>query len=162
DATAAVAEFTARKQQAERLLADHAERLRTIEAEIAKLDRGAKGAIAGKLSEADAHALRAEAARSAAAQALDAARKPLADAEQQLHRLETEAKQLGGRLGAAEKKLWPPVIDTIKVDAGFETALAAALGDDLEAPTDSASPMHWGGVETAAGDPALPQGIEPL
>src|SRR5262245_53496896 len=163
EATAALADFSARKQQAERLLADHAERHARIAAEIAAVDREAKGLGSGKLSEADARAMRAEAARSAAAQALDAARKPLSDAEHQLHRLETEAKTLARMLGAAEKKLWPPVIDTIKVDPGYETALGAALGDDLEAPTDSASPMHWGGgAGAAAGDPALPTGIEPL
>ena len=152
DATAALADFTARKQQIERALADQAERLKKLEVEIAALTRETKaGAVAPeKLSDADARALRAEAARSAAAQALDVAKKPLVEAEQHLHRLETEAKTLAKMLGMAEKKLWPPVMDTIKVDPGYETALGTALGDDLEAPTDTASPMHWGGAQPAA------------
>jgi chromosome segregation protein len=164
DATAALADFTARKHQIERTLADQAERLKRLAGEIAALERESKGGAAApeRLSDADARALRAEAARSAAAQALDVAKKPLTAAEQQLHRLETEAKTLAKMLGMAEKKLWPPVIDTIKVDPGYETALGTALGDDLEAPTDAASPMHWGGAQSAADDPALPQGAEPL
>ncbi len=164
EATSALADFTARKQQIERALADQTERLKRLEGEIAALGRESKGGGAApeKLSDADTRALRAEAARSAATQALDAAKKPLAEAEQQQHRLETEAKTLAKMLGMAEKKLWPPVIDTIKVDPGYETALGTALGDDLEAPTDTASPMHWGGAQSAAGDPALPQGAEPL
>ncbi len=35
------------------------------------------------------------------------------------------------------KKLWPPVIDLLTVAKGYETALGAALGDDLDAPVDS-------------------------
>src|SRR6185437_7320921 len=41
-------------------------------------------------------------------------------------------------------------------------ALGAALGDDLDAPTDASSPMHWKDVAADASDPALPEGAEPL
>jgi chromosome segregation protein len=78
-----------------------------------------------------------------------------------LHRLETEARTLAKVLDVEKKKLWPPVLDTIAVAQGFETALGAALGDDLDAPTDAASPMHWAGSDNS-GDPALPAGAEPL
>jgi len=164
EATSALADFTARREQIERTLADQAERLKKIAGEIAALDRQSVGEAPAPslLSDADARALRAEAARSAAIQALDAARKPLVDAERQLHRLETEAKTLSKMLGVAEKKLWPPVIDTIKVDPGFELALGTALGEDLDAPTDTASPVHWGVATSSAGDPSLPEGAEPL
>jgi chromosome segregation protein len=106
--------------------------------------------------------LRAEAGRSAAAQELDAIRKPLTDSERRLHRLETEARTLAKLLDVATKSLWPPVLDTIVVEPGFEAALGAALGDDLDAPADSASPMHWAGAEPKADDPALPAGTVPL
>jgi chromosome segregation protein len=78
-----------------------------------------------------------------------------------LHRLETEARTLAKVLDVEKKKLWPPVLDTITVEQGFEAALGAALGDDLDAPTDAASPMHWAGA-SVSGDPALPAGVEPL
>ena len=46
------------------------------------------------VAEAETSALRAEAAHSAARQALDLARRPLAEAERRVQRLETEAKTL--------------------------------------------------------------------
>ncbi|HEY7457968.1 MAG TPA: chromosome segregation protein SMC [Xanthobacteraceae bacterium] len=178
EATTALADLAARRTQIERSIEDAAERIARLEREIEEIDREVKALeeVAGEdlarlssestaaqeaLSRADSEALRAEAARSAAAQALDVARRPLAQAEQQLHRLETEARTLAKVLDVEKKKLWPPVLDTIVVDGGFETALGAALGDDLDAPSDAASPMHWAGAEVA-GDPALPAGAEPL
>ena len=44
---------------------------------------------------------------------------------------------------------------------GFEVALGAALGDDLEAGLDESAPARWSRV-SAEGDPALPSGAEPL
>jgi len=49
----------------------------------------------------------------------------------------------------------------VKVDSGFEAALGAAFGDDLDAPVDPAAPMHWSLVD-GEGDAALPEGVEPL
>jgi len=60
------------------------------------------------------------------------------------------------------KNLWPPVIDLLTVEKGFEPALGAALGDDLDAPIEPSAPIHWAGVEPDAGDPALPEGVAPL
>jgi chromosome segregation protein len=54
------------------------------------------------------------------------------------------------------------VLDQIKVASGYELALAAALGDDLDAPTDPEAPMHWGPSTGGETDPALPKAIEPL
>ena len=45
---------------------------------------------------------------------------------------------------------------------GFEKALGAALGDDLDAPIDASAPMHWSNVGAQSGDPTLPEGVEPL
>src|SRR5690606_38921949 len=50
----------------------------------------------------------------------------------------------------------------IEVERGFETALGAALGEDLDVPLDSAAPAHWGNMEPVPGDPPLPQGALPL
>ena len=60
------------------------------------------------------------------------------------------------------KELWPPVIDLLTVE-GYETALGAALGDDLERAdlTDCADTLgarRW----RRGGDPALPEGVEAL
>src|SRR6202035_5321855 len=105
-----------------------------------------------------AEALRAEAAQSAARQALDVARQPLGEVERSTHRLETEAKTLARVLHVDNKKLWPPVIDLLTVDKGYETA----LGADLDSPVEPAAPMHWGGAPVDPSDPALPEGVQPL
>ena len=54
------------------------------------------------------------------------------------------------------------MIDDVKVEKGYEAALGAALGDDLEAPVDPKAPMRWGGAAIDPSDPALPEGVEPL
>lgn len=165
EATVALAAYAARREQLDRTVAEQTARLQKLDDEIASL--GENGQLQGDLSEetlaaVDDRAVRAEAARSAAVQALNLARQPLNAAEQQLHRLETEAKALAKAHDVSAKKLWPPVLETIKVEPGFEAALGAALGDDLDAPLDAASPMHWDGAGPVAGDPALPEGAAPL
>src|SRR5262249_23119241 len=45
---------------------------------------------------------------------------------------------------------------------GYEMALGAALGDDLDAPVDQNHAMRWAGVAVDPSDPVLPEGVEPL
>src|SRR6185312_11921490 len=114
-----------------------------------------------EIEAAEAATVRGEAAHSAARQALDVARQPLTEAERRANRLDTEARTLAKVLHVEAKNLFPPALDLLTVEKGFETALGAALGDDLEVPVDTASPAHWAGAN-AEGDPALPEGVEPL
>src|SRR5262249_51674107 len=65
-------------------------------------------------------------------------------------------------LSLETRSLWPPVIDHISVEKGYEKALGAALGDDLDAPVDPSSPMHWSELQAGSEDPSLPEGAEPL
>lgn len=164
EATVALAAYAARREQLGRTVAEQTARLEKLESEIAALGDGPSQGVLSEdtLSAVDDRAVRATAARSGAVQALDLARKPLTAAEQHLHRLEVEAKALAKAHDVAAKKLWPPVLETIKVEPGYEAALGAALGDDLDAPLDAASPMHWSGAGPVAGDPALPEEIAPL
>ena len=178
--TGALADLVARRNQLERAVSEHSVRLMRLEGqigevenELASLDRPENGApdvvaLAGAaeiaqnaVAEAEAAALRAEAGHSGARQALDVARAPLAEAERRVGRLEAEAKALAKLIDVEAKKLWPPAIDLLTVEKGYEAALGAALGDDLEAPVDPASPIRWAGA-AADNDPALPAGAEPL
>jgi len=178
-ATAELASLVAKRGSLEGSVNSYRGRLEKIAAEIAQIEQetsqgiAANGGELGRLREAttaaqehlartDADALRAEAARSAAVQALDLARKPLQAAEQNLHRMETEARTLAKMLGEQSKTLFPPAVDQVQVASGYEAALAAALGDELDAPFDAASPMHWAGAVSGEGDPSLPAGVEPL
>ena len=54
------------------------------------------------------------------------------------------------------------MLDDTTVTKGYEAALGAALGDDLEAPIDPSSPMRWAGAAIEPDDPKLPEGVEPL
>jgi len=73
---------------------------------------------------------------------------------------ETEAKALARVAQTAPGKAFPPALDHVRAAAGYEAALAAALGDDLNAAIDAKAPAHWSGA--AASAPAWPQGAEPL
>src|SRR4029077_10477126 len=90
------------------------------------------------------------------------AREALSEWEKRGQRLETEAKTLSKMLPVEPPRLWPPVMAHVAVEKGYEKALGAALGDDLDAPIDPSSPMHWSEVAGDGGDPALPEGAEPL
>jgi chromosome segregation protein len=178
--TAALAELTARRNTLERTATEQADRvarladeLAAVDAELAALEASAgradlaalaqsADAAQAAVAEAEAATLRAEVANSSARQGLDAVRPSLIEAERRLSRLETEARTLRKVLDLDAQKLWPPVIDLLTVEKGFETALGAALGDDLDAPIDRASPIRWTGAVAAEDDPALPEGVAPL
>ena len=94
-------------------------------------------------------------------QAETEARRAFDQARSTAQKLTTEVQTLTKLLNVNDGDLWPPVIDALKVQPGFETALGAALGDDIDAPTDEASPVHWRQLEPIEGV-ALPQDVQPL
>ena len=57
--------------------------------------------------------------------------------------LKTEVETLAKLLKPAGDSGLPPVLDAVKVASGYELALAAALGDDLDAPAAAEAPVHW-------------------
>ncbi|HEY8696601.1 MAG TPA: chromosome segregation protein SMC, partial [Rhizomicrobium sp.] len=85
----------------------------------------------------------ARAALDAAERAEAEARAPLENAEREVQRLSAEAKALAELLLDRSSDLWPPLIDAVRVEAGYEAAFAAAMGDDIDAPADEAAPHHW-------------------
>src|SRR5690606_4085315 len=72
------------------------------------------------------------------------------------------AATLAKMLNVADASLWPAIVDDLKVAPGYETALGAALGDDLDASSDAGAPIHWSVAIDHTDDPALPQAAEPL
>ncbi|MGL4288330.1 MAG: chromosome segregation protein SMC [Phreatobacter sp.] len=180
EATSALAEAVARRNQLDRAIRDVSERLQRLEgqlaeivAEAAKLEASSDHAArlenlklqleeaSAALEEAEIEAVAAEEAHANARDQEAEARRPLAEAERQVQHLDTEARTLAKVLNVSHKSAWPPVVEAIRVGKGYETALGAALGDDLDVPTATASPQHWGGAD-ASGDAALPDGAEPL
>ncbi len=86
------------------------------------------------------------------------ARTPLESAEREAERFSAETKALSDLLRPGGQDLWPPLVDAVNVQPGYETALAAALGDDLEAPLDEAAPHHWRDLGAMHELAPLPQG----
>ncbi len=118
----------------------------------------AETALAGlrdAVAKAEAEHQSAEAARTDAAQARQQA---LAD----LAKLTAEAEALSAVLDTGNPDLFPPVIDSISVDGGYEMALAAALGEDGSASLDEGAPVHWRSLPPLPDDRALPDGAEGL
>ncbi len=91
------------------------------------------------------------------------ARQPLSDARRTLNEVETEARTINKILNAGDEQgLFPPIVDEIKVQRGFETALGAAIGDDLDVPLDPSAPAHWQEINGTGSDQKLPAGLTPL
>ena len=138
-------------------LADAEEKKAQIALQSAELD-----AAAARMTDAERVTLEAEEARRAAQENEKAAREPLQVAERVAGDLAAEAKTLTDLLSVGESDLWPPMIDAVSVEHGYETALGAALGDDLAVPGDKAAPIHWDALPPFETTPALPDGATPL
>ena len=138
-------------------LADAEEKKAQIALQSAELD-----AAAARMADAERVTLEAEEARRAAQDAEKSAREPLQVAERVAGDLAAEAKTLTDLLSVGESDLWPPMIDAVSVEHGYETALGAALGDDLAVPGDKAAPIHWDALPPFETAPELPDGATPL
>ncbi len=114
------------------------------------------------LAEHEAALSEAEEQLQAARSAEQAAREPREAAVRALSGLEAEARTLARMLEGAEPDLFPPLIDSVAVSPGFELALAAALGDDLEASLDRNAPRFWMKTPEPGNDQALPSRSESL
>lgn len=76
--------------------------------------------------------------------------------------LKTERETLAKLLVAENADGLPPIAEGLKVALGYEAALGAALGDDLEAPVSDDAAVRWRLIEPASADGALPADVEPL
>ncbi|MDE2579558.1 MAG: chromosome segregation protein SMC [Hyphomicrobiales bacterium] len=180
DAQAALAEYSARRSATEAARAEETQRLARFEAEVTRVETefaliASEGGAAEELERlaeafenmieearmAEERALDAEGAHAQAREKDNALRGPMAEAERKAQKLETEARTLSNLLASNSGGLWPPVVEEMSVAKGYEAAIGAALGDDLEASTNASAPAHWA-VTDASEDAALPPGVEPL
>ncbi|HEY0235390.1 MAG TPA: chromosome segregation protein SMC [Afipia sp.] len=179
--TTALADLTAKRTQFEANVRTHQGRLARIDQDIANVQRDvekldaetgrhgnldelaqAMDAAQQTVTQSGAAAQANEAAHIAARAKLEASRAPVVEADKRVQRLETEAKTISKLVMGETKNLWPPIIDGVSVAKGFEKALGAALGDDLDAPVDASAPMRWSNLGVMADDPSLPGGIVSL
>lgn len=179
--TTALADLTAKRNQLEANVRTHRDKLARLDQEISNVaaeeqklteETGGFGDLdeltatvesaEQTLAASEAAAQASEAAHVAARQTLESSRSPLVEADKRVQRLDTEARTISKILNGETKNLWPPIIDGITVDKGFEKAIGAALGDDLDAPVDPSAPMRWTNAGVTDGDPELPEGVVPL
>ena len=179
--TAERADASAQRAAAERAQREANERVARLERQLSDVEREV-AEIAGRIADladpadkrrqveaAEQAALAAEQATLAAerdvaeARAGEAGLRPgVQEARAALQRVETEARTLAKVLNAGGGELFPAVLEQVKVERGYETALGAALGEDLDAPLDRSAPAHWGETLPSDGDPRLPEGVRGL
>ena len=177
-----VARLAARHQSVARLLADSRKTLERSEAAAEQAEanmaeaRQRLGQAGVACDEARATEARAQLAAEQAEEALEAADEALTDTQG----LEAEARaarsSAEGEVGAIQAEVSAlarlvdrdtaeggQVMDEIRVEAGFEKALGAALADDLRAPRVSAEgPSGWVDLPDYDAAPGLPEGVRAL
>ena len=154
DLTRVLADLTAKRTQLKTNVRTHRDRLARVDQQIADVQRetealaqqtsgfgdldtltaaiqAAQEALAQSETltrEREAEHTAARSQLEAARSGVEAARGPLQDADKRAQRLETEAKTIAKILNGENKNLWPPIIDGINVDKGYEKAIGAVLG----------------------------------
>ncbi|MFC7536474.1 chromosome segregation protein SMC [Sphingomonas sp. GCM10030256] len=108
---------------------------------------------------AEAALAEAEQARGAAAGERETAETEVATARAALAAARSERSALAQALAKSDGT---GVLGQVRAAAGFERALAAALGDDLGAPVATAGDRYWEGSEARADDPPLATGLAAL
>ena len=177
---AQVSDLNARKSALDRSLREENERAARFAAERARVERdlaaieaaaasapaedftAALAAAEETLRSADERSAEARNVLAGAREAEARGRGPANDAERAAQRLETEVRTLAKLFASGTDDMWPKVLDFIAVAKGYETALGAALGEDLEGSSTTSAPVHWALSGDGADDPALPEGVRPL
>jgi chromosome segregation protein len=114
------------------------------------------------LAEARAAVEAAEQVHAAAASALAAARDARSRAEGARAKLAAEMQALAEVLAVRDGERWPPMIDALTAPPGLETALGAALGEELTSALDPAADRHWRELPPLTSTPPLPPGVTAL
>lgn len=99
-------------------------------------------------------------ARSQAEEADQQARENLSETKQALSRLTAEHAALTRVISRGETAKWTPALSQLDVEKGYEHALAAVLGEDLDAAIDDEAPLRWTGSHTP--EQKLPDGATAL
>ena len=118
------------------------------------------------VARAEAERLDMERARAAEREAAEASHAAAVEMLQKtnarLTKLRAEESGVAAALKSAADSLWPPLLDALTVEPGYEKALGAAFGDELEASSDRGAPVHWLPLDELTDTPALPEGATPL
>lgn len=181
EANKLIAERAARLRELETAKANHQERFERLTIELTRLHEERDVLLSENVSEDATSALKnkieqaaqaeemavktASTAQENLAQATQAAEllvEPSKAAQAVAERLVGERAALSAMFAKPDGPRFPSLVDAVTVTAGYETALGAALGDDLDASSDQDAPAYW--LHFPPLDPAqdLPEGVRPL
>jgi chromosome segregation protein len=160
DARARHARLAEERVRQERALAEALARAAAVPDVALLTQTVADAAAAAETAEAAVES--AVAALAAARRDAEGARSRLATATDAVSRLEVEARTLAKVTAPAAGSKWPRLLDQLTVATGYEAALAAALGDDLDAGLDARAPLRWTDLDAPDAPAPLPDGAEPL
>jgi chromosome segregation protein len=172
------------REQAETRVAEAALMAATTRLERAERDRarieqdlsalGDDAAYVAQRDAAQAQRMSAESEALAAATAIELAERARSDAASRREAAESAGAAARAALAALEREAQALIkavetrsgsnraLDQVRAGAGYERALAAALGDDLEAELGTGGERGWGGAAKLESDPVLPTGTESL
>ena len=118
--------------------------------------------LAAEITEIEAKAIAAEETSKTAQAEARVRRDEAARVRLAANAFSTERETIAKLFVPANDGDFPPVVDQIRVAPGYETALGAALGDDLDAPVSTDASIHWRHLDVSYEDHALPADAEPL
>lgn len=176
-----ISDINARRSSLERSIREERERTERLSAERSRLEADLKALqgnneygkviaeLTHQLQETSLSATLAEEEQTNAREALavareaeDKLRNPLSEAQRNAQRLETEVRTLTKLLAPTPGSHGSSIVDQLKTEKGYEVALGAALGDDLDATTDNTAPVHWDRLESSITLQPLPGNAVPL
>ncbi|HVO04036.1 MAG TPA: chromosome segregation protein SMC [Candidatus Cybelea sp.] len=160
EVSARIANLAQRRQDAEAEL----ERLRAEIANDAEIQsaRATLQEAEARLETAQAGLTAAEAARTLAAGRDASAHETHQSLAAQRAKLQAESDALASLFAGSDSEMWPPLIDALTVAPGYEQALGVALGDELQASTDTGAPVHWRDLGADQAALELPGGLPRL
>ncbi|MEL6369976.1 MAG: chromosome segregation protein SMC [Pseudomonadota bacterium] len=179
--SARVAETEARRKSVQQAIGDTENRIARLAREIENL--GEEKTRLALTDEQRAEFVRAQTAFAAAREAVETAEATLQRAEERrteaelterakrtprdtsaeaLSELKAECDALQRVVSTQSDGEWSSVFDAVSVVPGYENALAAALGDDLDASDDAQAPTHWSAPDADLVLLDLPIGAAPL
>src|SRR5688500_13075807 len=181
ETNARLMELAARRHSLSRIIEDQRNRLAKLERDIAevsgrrrsllasagageqtfRLSQAVETALAGALAcEQDTSLAETEVRHAREEEA--SKRRAYDEVRRAAERIETEVATLTKLLKAGNDNHWPPLVDALSVKPGYEAALGAALGDELEASADEGAPVHWRALPPVQDSASLPGGAAPL
>ena len=167
----ALTQRLAQAEQRARRLAEQVTRLTTDRDRLAadlvspeKLEEARAAVAAAETARRDAATglEMAERARVAAQSALAAARDRANGTEAAATKLRAEIRALTEVLSVGGSQAGAQMVDALTVPAGLESALGAALGEELSAATDPSAARHWRELPPPEMEITLPEGCTPL